>query len=105
MSTKHMYEVIEDTTEKVEVGEFVVKDGHTKKEDEPERVWHILNVKTGEESHIIGKHIGEYEKVKEYARGYGICRDLVAFADERGYLGASFEALVDQARDVLGEGK
>jgi len=70
-STQHIYEVIEVWGDRpgIEVGGHLVDRNHVRKHHEPERTWEFLDlskkVDSGEGfSGIVGKHIGEYEKVK-----------------------------------------
>lgn len=74
-STKHAYEVVEVNNEggafttPVEIGSHLVDKNHVRKHHEPHRSWEFLNANlpVGSEnpfSYIVGKHIGEYEKVK-----------------------------------------
>lgn len=73
---KHMYYCIEDTTLKEDgtvggmVGSFLVQDGHVRAQHEPERVWQFMNMTTGEGTYMVGVHVGEYEKVKDYCKGW-----------------------------------
>lgn len=70
-STQHVYEVVEIHGDfpDVEVGGHLVATGHVRKHDEPYRTWQFFDlnakVNSGEDfKSIVGKHIGEYEKVK-----------------------------------------
>lgn len=64
---KHSYEVVEihGAFPKVEVGGFLVQAGHVRKYHEPFRRWDFVDLDTGNVRSIVGKHVGEYEKVKD----------------------------------------
>lgn len=72
-STLHVYEITEMHGEisdkRLTIGGHLVDKNHVRKYHEPYREWLFLNlsakVGSGEGfSSIVGKHIGEYEKVK-----------------------------------------
>ena len=70
-STKHVYEVTEIHGDfpNVTVGGHLVDANHTRKHHEPYREWQFLDLSAKVNSgdgfkSIVGKHIGEYEKVK-----------------------------------------
>ncbi len=68
-STKHAYKVVETTidAENVEVGTILVQNKHVRKHHEPNRIWEFASRETGEPTgYIVAKHIGEFEKVKEF---------------------------------------
>lgn len=67
MTPQHVYEVTEISGDfpNVEVGSHFVAGWHVRKHHEPYRSWDFVNLDTGEPTgYIVGKHIGEYEKVK-----------------------------------------
>jgi hypothetical protein len=71
-STKHAYEVVEihgQNTGNVQVGGHLIGKNHVRKHHEPYRTWQFLDldkeVNSGDGfTTFVGKHIGEYEKVK-----------------------------------------
>lgn len=77
--TKHLYEVTENTTGgNVKVGGFMVADKHVRKHHEPERRWDYLDMNTGKPTHILARHIGEYEKVLPFVQARREQRVLMA---------------------------
>lgn len=72
-STKHAYEVTAIWGEhdgNVAIGGHLIDHGHVRKYHEPSRRWDFLNP-DGSITSFVGKHIGEYEKVKHLLQNSG----------------------------------